>query len=92
MQTQNNIKAESGGFLIRKSVFLLTSSVGNAMAETLVGKAVAQIGATPESLTKQDIAKLAGVLEPSLREFLGSEKARKLSSALRVLVGGITPV
>ena len=82
-------KAETGDFLLRKAVFLLSSSVGVSMAETLVHNAVTQIGSTPRMLVKDDIRRLAEVLEPNLSEFVGTDKARKLTSALRVLIGGI---
>jgi hypothetical protein len=90
--SSESAKSESGEFLLRKAVFLLTSSVGKAMAETLVRNAVKKIGSTPERLTKQDIKRLAAVLEPSLSEFVGNDKATKLTSALRVLVGGISGI
>jgi hypothetical protein len=87
IQTQQLRKPETGDFLLRKTVFLLTSSVGSSMAETLVKKAVAQIGCTPQRLVKDDIKRLASAIEPSLSEFVGIDKAARLTSALRVLVG-----
>jgi hypothetical protein len=89
IQTKELGRPETGDFLLRKAVFLLTSSVGSAMAETLVKKAVTQIGCTPQRLVKDDIKRLAGAIEPSLSEFVGIDKAARLTSALRVLVGGI---
>ena len=83
-------KSESGEFLLKKAVFLLTSSVGMSMAETLIRNAVKQIGLTPEQVIKSDIKPIASVLERNLSEFVGNEKAAKLASALRVLVGGIS--
>lgn len=83
------VKTETGDFLLKKAVFLLSSSVGVSMAETLVRNAVAKIGSTPQMLVKDDIKRLAGVLEPNLSEFVGNDKAAKLTSALRVLVGGM---
>lgn len=62
------------------------------MAETLMKKALEQIGRTPDTLMRTDIPKLAESLEPALSEFVGNEKAGKLVSALRVLVGGMTRV
>jgi hypothetical protein len=88
IQTKEIGRPETGDFLLRKAVFLLTSSVGSAMAETLVNKAVIRIGCTPQRLVKDDIKRLAGAIEPSLSEFVGIDKAAKLTSALRVLVGG----
>jgi hypothetical protein len=90
MQPQNEVQRESGDFLFNKSVFLLTSSVGRVMAETLVGNALQKIGSTPESLVHSDISRLATALEPALCEFVGNDKAKKLASALRVLVGGMS--
>ncbi|HEY7544390.1 MAG TPA: hypothetical protein VID27_05890 [Blastocatellia bacterium] len=90
MQTQSDIQKKSGDFLFNKSVFLLTSSVGRVMAETLVSNALQKIGSTPQSLIQSDISRLATTLEPALCEFVGSDKAKKLASALRVLVGGIS--
>jgi hypothetical protein len=76
-------------FLIVKSVFLLTSSVGKDMAETLVNQAMTHIGVTPLTLTRSDIVKLSVQIEPTLRPFVGIEKSQRLASALRVLVGGV---
>lgn len=92
MQPQELIANKSGGFLFKKSVFLLTSSVGKVMAETLVSNAVRHIGSTIETLAQKDISRLAVTLEPALREFVGYDKASKLASALRVLVGGSSGV
>ncbi|MGH9830298.1 MAG: hypothetical protein ACREDR_44380, partial [Blastocatellia bacterium] len=61
-----------------------------SMAETLIRNAVKQIGRTPEQVIKSDIKPIASVLERNLSEFVGNEKASKLASALRVLVGGIS--
>jgi hypothetical protein len=77
-------------FLFNKSVFLLTSSVGKAMAENLVVQATARIGTNPASLATDDIARLAATLEPELASFVGNDKARRLASALRVMVGAFT--
>jgi hypothetical protein len=88
-QTHDQPKQETGEFLLKKSIFLLTSSVGRSTAETLVDKAVHLIGCTPQTLVKDDIRRLASAIEPSLSEFVGTDKATKLTSALRVLVGGI---
>jgi hypothetical protein len=81
-------------FLITKSVFLLTSSVGKDMAETLIHQAMSHIGLTPATLTRGDIVKLSVQIEPALRPFVGIDKAQRLASALRVLVGGVasTPI
>jgi hypothetical protein len=81
-------------FLIMKSVFLLTSSVGKDMAETLINQAMDHIGVTPLTLTRKDIVKLSVQIEPALRPFVGIDKAQRLASALRVLVGGVasTPI
>jgi len=68
---------------------LLTSSVGKAMAETLVNNAVKQVGTTPEMLAKDDVKRLSVALEGPLSELVGRDKATKLTSALRVLVGGV---
>ena len=100
MQQQREVKPghpegesrESGEFLMKKAVFLMTSSVGAAMAEALVRDGLKQIGATPEGLAREHIGRLAGVLQPRLSEFVGNDKAAKLTSALRVLVGGISGI
>jgi hypothetical protein len=92
MQPEAQAKVETGDFLLRKAVFLLTSSVGKTMAETLIDKAVKQIRSSPQTITKNEIKPLAHALEPSLAEFVGNEKAARLTSALRVLVGGITGI
>jgi len=89
-EAANSPNKESGVFLFKKAVFLLTSSVGMTMADTLVKNAIAQIGSTPEKLVKEDFKALSAKLESPLSEFVGSDKAAKLTSALRVLVGGIT--
>jgi hypothetical protein len=89
LQTKESSKPESGLFLLRKAVFLLTSSIGMSMAETLVNNAVERIGSSPEKLVKDDVKRLAGALEPPLSELVGTEKAARLTSALRVLVGGM---
>lgn len=83
-QTNQN----AGEFLARKCVFLLTSSVGKAMAEKLVENALRQIGVTPQTLNTSDIALLSIQLLRSLSPFVGEDKAERLTSALRVLVGG----
>jgi hypothetical protein len=86
------IKVESGYFLFRKAVFLLASSIGKSMAENLLRNAAHQIGSSPESLIREDIRPLAGALQPNLSEFVGNDKAAKLTSALRVLVGGMAGI
>jgi hypothetical protein len=91
-RTQDPPKAETGEFLLRKAVFLLTSSVGMSMAQTLLNNALKQIGSTPQKLVKDDIKRLSSVLEGPLSEFVGKDKAGKLTSALRVLVGGTAGV
>ena len=90
MQSKDGIPSSSGDFLFRKSIFLLTSSVGQAMAETMVKKAVFLIGATPATLKQEDVPRLSTTLESALREFVGNEKAARLAAALRVMVGGVT--
>ena len=89
MQSPHVDADQTGEFLLRKTIFLLTSSVGNAMAETLVRKAVFLIGVTPATLKQDDVPRLSSALEPTLREFVGNEKAARLASALRVMVGGV---
>lgn len=59
------------------------------MAETLINQAMEHIGVTSLTLTRGDIVKLAASVEPALRPFVGFDKAQRLASALRVLVGGI---
>lgn len=76
-------------FLVVKSVFLLTSSVGKDMAETLINQAMDHIGVTSLTVTRNDIVKLSVNIEPALRPFVGLDKAQRLASALRVLVGGV---
>jgi hypothetical protein len=83
---------ESGYFLFRKAVFVLTSSIGQSMAENLLRTAAHQIGSSPESLIREDIRPLAGALQPNLSEFVGNNQAAKLTSALRVLVGGVAGI
>ena len=75
-------------FLFQKSVFLLVSSVGKEMAETLICRALLEMGTDPQTLTRDDIEPLSLRLEPALTPFVGGDKARRLASALRVLVGG----
>lgn len=75
-------------FLFQKSVFLLVSSVGKEMAEALIGRALREMGTDPQALKRADIEHLSAKLEPALIPFVGGDKARKLASALRVLVGG----
>jgi hypothetical protein len=77
-----------GDFLFQKSVFLLVSSVGKDMAKTLIGNALQEMGADPKTLKRSDIEQLSLKLEPALRPFVGGDKAERLASALRVLVGG----
>lgn len=76
-------------FLVLKSVFLLTSSVGKDMAETLINQAMEHIGVTSLTVTRNDFVKLSVSIEPALRPFVGLDKAQRLASALRVLVGGV---
>ena len=83
---------ETSEFLVRKAKFLLTSSVGMAMAETLLQNSLEQIGLTSHTFTKEDVKRLAAVMEPSLSEFVGTDKAAKLTSALRVLLGGVAGI
>ena len=85
----SNTAACSGEFLVRKSVFLLASSVGKVTAETLISQAIDKIGRTRADLTPSDIPPLAVSLKPALSNFVGDEKAERLTSALRVLVGGV---
>jgi len=80
---------DSGEFLVRKSIFLLASSVGKVTAETLIGQAIDDIGRTRAGLTSSDIPSLAVSLKPALSNFVGDEKAERLTAALRVLVGGV---
>jgi hypothetical protein len=75
-------------FLFQKSVFLLVSSVGKEMAETLICRALLEMGTDPQTLTRDDIEPLSLRLEPALTPFVGGDKARRLASALRVLVRG----
>ena len=75
--------------LFQKSVFLLAPSVGKDMAETLVRQALGRIGSADSTLAKDDIVRLAASLEPALKPFVGDDKAQRLASALRVLVGGV---
>jgi hypothetical protein len=89
MQSESGVKEPAGEFLVRKSVFLLTSSIGVTMAEKLVNQAMGQIGVEPAALTQSNIASLADAIEPALQPFIGHEKARRLAAALRVLVGGV---
>jgi hypothetical protein len=58
------------------------------MAEKLIAKGLEFLRIEPSALAPTDIPRLAMVLEPSLRDFVGNEKARRLAAALRVLVGG----
>jgi len=78
-----------GAFLVRKCVFLLTSSVGQAMAENLVDAALKQIRVPHDNLNTSDIQPLSAQLRRGLSPFVGDEKAERLTSALRVLVGGV---
>ena len=89
METQRNVAQASGPFLIQKSTFLLSPSVGRAMAETLINQALQQLRLGVDDVAQGDIPALALKLEPALRQFVGDEKAQRLASALRVLVGGI---
>jgi len=84
-----DMAASSGEFLVKKSVFLLASSVGTVTAETLISRAIDEIGRTRAGLTASDIPGLALTLKPALSSFVGDEKAERLTSALRVLVGGV---
>jgi hypothetical protein len=81
------MKAE-GDFLFQKSVFLLISSVGRDTAETLIQRALQQMGTDRKALQPSDIAQMSVKLEPALKPFVGDDKAQRLASALRVLVGG----
>ena len=85
---QQQTARHAGQFLFNKSVFLLTSSVGKAMAENLVTQATSRIGSSPSELVTDDIPQLAATLEPDLASFVGNDKAKRLASALRVMVGG----
>ena len=80
---------DDGHFLVVKSVFLLTSSVGKEMAETLINQAMDRIGVTASTVTRNDMVRLSAHVEPALQPFVGLYKAQRLASALRVLVGGI---
>jgi hypothetical protein len=80
---------DDGHFLVVKSVFLLTSSVGKDMAETLIHQAMERIGVTEGTLRRTDFVRLSAHIEPALQPFVGQDKAQRLASALRVLVGGI---
>ena len=89
MHGQDEMTLGSGDFLVKKSIFLLTSSVGGAMAETLITRGLEQIGRNGSTLAQGDIVRLAAAIEPALRAFVGTDKARQLTAALRVLVGGV---
>jgi hypothetical protein len=89
MQTQYEVGRSSGSFLVQKSVFLLSPSVGKAMAETLINQSLEQLGIKGTDILQSDIPALSTRLEVALRPFVGDEKAQRLASALRVLVGGI---
>lgn len=89
MNQEGTISSSAKGeFLYAKSVFLLTSSVGKAMAEVLVKQAIAKIGSSSALLATGDIGRLAATLEPELASLVGADKAQRLASALRVMVGG----
>ena len=89
VDVSGNAAASNGEFLVRKSVFLLASSVGKVTAETLISQAIDRIGCTRTGLTASDIPPLAVSLKPTLSNFVGDEKAERLTAALRVLVGGV---
>ena len=89
MPTQPAIKANTGEFMARKCVFLLASSVGNDMAAKIVQEGLASLGLQAADLTVNNMPHLSGVIERALRSFVGDDKARRLASALRVLVGGV---
>jgi len=86
---QSKAETSPGEFLLKKSIFLMTSAVGRDSAEAMLTSAITQIGLTPATLTQSDIARVADLIEPALRPFVGGEQARRLGSALRVLVGGV---
>ena len=88
MQPQGTLKEPSDNFILKKSVFLLSSSVGKATAEKLLEQAMRQLRIDAPRLAAADIPRVAGAIEPSLRALVGNEKAQKLAAALRVLVGG----
>jgi hypothetical protein len=89
MAASSNVATSNGHFLVRKSIFLLASSVGKAVAETIINQAIEQIGRSPSLLTEADIPGLSVKVKPALAKFVGEEKAERLTSALRVLVGGM---
>jgi hypothetical protein len=88
MQLQGINEEPPENFLLKKSVFLLASSVGKATAEKLLDQGIIQLRIDASRLAAGDIPRLALAIEPSLRALVGNEKAQKLASALRVLVGG----
>ena len=89
MPTEPAIKANTGEFMVRKCVFLLTSSVGQAMAAKIVEEGLQSLGIQAAALTVSEMAQLSAVIERALRSFVGDDKATRLASALRVLVGGV---
>jgi hypothetical protein len=86
---QSGRASNSGEFLVRKSVFLLTSAVGKSAAEAMILHAVGEANLSVQTLTPADIPRIAQLVEPALRPFVGDEQAHRLASALRVLVGGV---
>ena len=82
-------QTNSGEFLVRKSVFLLTSAVGKSAAQAMIENAMLQAGLSVATMSPGDMASVAARVEPALRPFVGGEQARRLASALRVLVGGL---
>ena len=68
---------------------MLASSVGNDMAAKIVEEGLESLGLQAADLTENNMTQLSGVIERALRSFVGDDKARRLASALRVLVGGV---
>ncbi|HEY6330092.1 MAG TPA: hypothetical protein VI756_12205, partial [Blastocatellia bacterium] len=69
----SNGSPPSGEFLVRKCVFLLTSSVGRAMAENLIDNALKAIHVPAANLNTSDIALLSMQLLPALGPFVGED-------------------
>jgi hypothetical protein len=60
-------QTSSGEFLVRKSVFLLTSAVGKSAAEAMIQNAVLQAGLNTATMLPGDMATVAAKVEPARR-------------------------
>ena len=81
-------QTNSGEFLVRKSVFLLTSAVGKSAAQAMIENAMLQAGLSVATMSPGDMASVAASVEPALRPFVGAQIGFQYGDVEDLFLGG----